>query len=125
MFQQRASGTHGIIKLRMTKMFSVVAIFVMLQMVPGSGEMFENIVHLVQEGHLAHALPDAAHQDNGPEHGCSGPFHFCHCHTSTVFLLSATDDLHSVQLDNDNDFLPPEDPNAKGYLSDIFRPPKA
>ena len=49
-------------------------------LVPGVGEFTENFVHLVVQGHTAHAEPDGdTHVPDGPEHGCSGTLHLCSC----------------------------------------------
>jgi hypothetical protein len=49
---------------------------------PGVGELAENALHIVVQGHLAHADDqghDDLHETPGPEHGCAGPFHSCVC----------------------------------------------
>ena len=56
-------------------------------LVPGSGELLENAVHLVREGHSAHAAPEGdRHDPPTPEHGCSGIVHLCSCCASSSFL---------------------------------------
>lgn len=56
----------------------------LLVLTPGLGEMVENALHLVAEGHPAHAQGHGDdHAARGPEHGCNGTFHFCSCHSST------------------------------------------
>jgi len=56
-------------------------------LVPGVGEFTENFVHLVMQGHTAHAVPDGdTHAPPGPEHGCNGVVHFCSCCISQTFL---------------------------------------
>lgn len=123
--QEGPSRQSGLGRLRITKLFYVVAILVTWQMVPGSHEILENAVHLIREGHLAHALPDAAHQENGPEHGCSGSAHFCECHSSASFLVAAVNCDDFVRDSEDNNFLSPIDANAAGHLRGVFFPPKA
>lgn len=66
-----------------------VAWFLMYTMVPGASEFIENAWHLATEGHLAHAIDDAEHHPEDEEHGCSGAFHFCSCHTTPSFLGAA------------------------------------
>lgn len=59
------------------------ALVLALAMVPGAFELVENVLHVVSEGHLAHAVShDDEHEPSGPEHGCSLVFHFCGCHAS-------------------------------------------
>jgi hypothetical protein len=56
---------------------------------PGSGELLENAVHLATRGHLAHATPDGdTHGPSPAEHGCSGTLHLCSCCPSAAFALS-------------------------------------
>lgn len=55
----------------------------LLALAPGLGEVVENVVHLVVHGHLAHAEAQGDHHaERLPEHGCSGTFHLCSCHTA-------------------------------------------
>ncbi len=48
---------------------------------PGLVEAAENLWHVVESGHAAHAA-DAGrdHLPQDEEHGCSGTFHLCSCH---------------------------------------------
>jgi hypothetical protein len=65
---------------------SGITLLLLWAIVPGVGEILENAVHLVREGHFAHATPDGDHHDpSGPEHGCTGTMHLCSC----CFTLSA------------------------------------
>lgn len=60
-----------------------VVFVLLLALAPGVGEVLENAVHLLTQGHWAHArLHGDDHYHPGPEHGCSGPFHVCSCHHS-------------------------------------------
>ena len=66
-----------------------VCVLLLWAFVPGLGECIENVVHLVAEGHLAHAAPAGdSHAPTGPEHGCTGTFHLCSCCTSPSFVSS-------------------------------------
>jgi len=59
----------------------------LLALVPGVGELLENTMHLVLEGHMAHAAPDGdSHTPWGDEHGCTGAMHFCSCCVSQTFI---------------------------------------
>ena len=64
----------------------ICALLLVWALTPGSGELAEHVVHLVREGHLAHATPDAQHHTADAEHDCSGPYHFCACHTGSSML---------------------------------------
>jgi hypothetical protein len=70
---------------------------------PGVGELFENAMHLAQEGHFAHAAADGDHHDPpGPEHNCTGAMHLCSCCVSLSFLptqaAAQVADLQSQQF---------------------------
>ena len=66
-----------------------IAALLIWTLVPGLGEFLENAVHIVQEGHSAHAAPDGDHHDPpGPEHGCTGTLHLCSCCVSLSFLTA-------------------------------------
>ena len=66
---------------------AALAVFLLWALVPGAGELFENAVHLVQEGHSAHAAADGDHHDPmGPEHCCTGVVHLCSCCASVTAL---------------------------------------
>ena len=96
------------------------------QMVPGMTEIVENIVHLAQNGHLAHAIDDAQHAPEGDEHGCSGTFHLCQCHSSASFLsFSIRVDMRELLYYSNALPRLTDDLGADGYLSAVFRPPIA
>lgn len=62
----------------------------LLALAPGFGEVVENVLHLLTEGHAAHARShDDDHAAKGPEHGCTGTFHMCSCHSSSTGLRPA------------------------------------
>lgn len=69
-----------------------------LAMTPGLAEVVENVAHLAVSGHGAHAAdqgPD--HEPTGDEHGCSGTFHVCSCHSSVPSdLVRPTDGRRSA-----------------------------
>ncbi|MGD8317701.1 MAG: hypothetical protein PVH21_18045 [Myxococcales bacterium] len=93
---------------------------------PGSSEIVENVLHLLSEGHAAHAVADAEHAPRGAEHGCSGTFHLCHCHSSTAFvgeteapeIEAAAEHRQLISWEMD-------DARAEGCPVDMFRPPSA
>lgn len=77
---------------------AVLALFVVL---PGAGEALENVVHLVAQGHSAHAGGTSdGHQPPGREHGCNGVFHLCHCCPAASAVLSPAGDLQQLQAAN-------------------------
>jgi hypothetical protein len=73
----------------MRRALAYIAGILICAMAPGAGEIVENVVHLLAEGRAAHELADADHAPQGSEHGCSGTFHRCHCHSSTAFVGDA------------------------------------
>src|SRR5688572_3511361 len=62
----------------------ILALALVLAILPTTGEMLELVVHLARHGDVAHEVGD----DHGSapmgtdEHGCSGTFHLCPCHTA-------------------------------------------
>lgn len=110
----------------MRRLLPYIAGIMVYAMAPGASEIAENVFHLLAEGHAAHALADADHEPQGEEHGCSGTFHMCHCHSSTAFVSggeapevrAAIELCQRVSRDVD-------DARAEGCRADMFRPPSA
>jgi len=93
-------------------------------MVPGLAEAAENLWHLAQAGHTAHARDAGAdHAPEGDEHGCSGTFHLCSCHHSPATALApagSTRDLAPVDRS-----CPRNEKTSRGPdLPGLFRPPR-
>lgn len=63
----------------MSRVFQLCALLLAFLLTPGSGELMENAVHLVSDGHTAHSIDDAEHAPAGDEHGCTGMMHCCAC----------------------------------------------
>lgn len=93
--------------------------------VPGSGEVAEQLVHLLRNGHFAHTIP--GDPDEGPssaEHECQGAVHSCQCCPSTfASSLSAV----VVRPEDDPMGRPAGWPSshADPHLRHVFRPPRA
>jgi len=101
---------------------AVLALFVVL---PGAGEALENVVHVVAQGHTAHAGGTSdGHQPPGREHGCSGAFHLCHCCPSASAVLSLVGNLQQVQTARIAAPSPFAEP-VSFTLSTIERPPRS
>lgn len=68
-----------------------IAVVLLYCMMPGVGEVVENLDHLILEGHFAHAQASHRQDSRGeyPEHGCNGTFHLCSCHITLSFLTPA------------------------------------
>ncbi len=103
-----------------------IAVLTVYCMIPSSGEIIENVIHLAQHGHGAHAYDDPDHDRHGAEHGCTGTSHVCSCCQSPSFtfveLITGVSNTPVV-----SQVLPPavDDLSADGYLSGVFRPPIA
>lgn len=109
------------------KRFGTIAVVVLLlgTMAPGAGELLENTVHLIQEGHVAHAAPDGDyHGTPNPEHGCTGAIHLCSCCISFSFLPSQVaaqvPDPEFRQLVSHIEARPPAN-----IVGGLFHPPRA
>lgn len=108
----------------MRRFLPFIAVALIYVMTPASGEIVENLVHLVATGHTAHAAHDEPHQQ-GPEHDCSGPFHVCACHSSVVFTEAVAEATGSVSAPvARNAWAYPVEPRD-GCLNAVFRPPIA
>ncbi len=82
-------------RVRRSPVKVVLALVLVWSLFPGTRELTEQVVHLVQNGHLAHLIPndpDACPVD--AEHGCQGPMHLCQCCHSTPLVLTA--ETHSI-----------------------------
>jgi len=103
----------------------IIALVVAWQMAPGMTELAENLVHLVTTGHSAHAIDDEQHAPEGDEHGCTSTFHVCQCHSSAPFVMSMSKPrVRTPALHRDS--VPElQDLRADGYLTSVFRPPRA
>ena|SRR3990167_8770357 len=69
----------------------------MLTIVPSAMEMVEAVVHWVEHGDSAHGDGHDASALGTDEHGCSGTFHLCGCHSANVMAPSVVVamDLHT------------------------------
>ena len=110
----------------MRRALPYVAGILVYAMAPGAGETVENVLHLLSEGHAAHELADAEHAPRGDEHGCSGTFHLCHCHSSTAFVGDAeAPEVEAAAVDSRVIAWEVDDVRAEGCPYDMFRPPSA
>lgn len=65
---------------------AIVALLLAVLLVPRSGALIEDFVHVLETGHTLH---DSGHHEEPPtEHGCSGPYHSCPCHSTVQFIAS-------------------------------------
>ena len=111
----------------MRRILPTIAVFLVYLLTPMASEVTESLVHWVTDGHSAHAYEDAAHHSDEPEHGCSGSFHVCPCHSSVTFAVLTENTAQSVDLvplDMVVHALSDDSP-ADGYRTTFFRPPIA
>jgi len=68
----------------------LIALALLWIVFPGAMEATENLAHLLNSGHLAHATETGdSHSEPGPEHGCNATFHLCSCHVAPTGVLAA------------------------------------
>jgi hypothetical protein len=92
---------------------------------PGLGEVVENAMHLVLEGHLAHAAPVGdEHGPPSPEHGCSGTLHLCQCCISPSFAPVNVAGATRQEADR-GAVIQPSSVLHDAFLQDIEHPPRA
>lgn len=103
-----------------------VALALVYLFVPGTFEATENLVHIVAHGDLAHTAQDSAHHEPGAEHDCSGLFHSCLCHTSTLVIVSVDDSALAAPPPRTGRHLSHRvDRTTSGYPDLLYRPPIA
>lgn len=108
----------------MRRLIPGIAIVLAYSVAPGAGEMTENIVHLLREGHAAHAPHDAGHAPEGNSHGCSGPFQTCPCHGTSAFVTdSAPIEIEAAHPESQRMQWLVADRQADGVRTSVFRPP--
>jgi len=71
------------------RLIPAIAICLAYAITPGAGEITENVVHYLLDGHAAHASHDADQVPHGDAHGCSGPFQTCPCHGTSAFVADS------------------------------------
>lgn len=112
-------------RMRRTAASFLLGTFVLFAL-PGMTEVIENLVHLVEAGHTAHAVDtDDHHADAGDEHGCTGSYHLCSCCTSLpacAAVASVTPRLGSATPSHAPDH---PDQIGSGFVREIERPPTA
>lgn len=73
----------------MRRILPIIAVLLAYAMMPGALEMTENALHLLEHGDTAHADADHVEDGEADEHGCSGTYHACTCHSSPHFVDSS------------------------------------
>ena len=111
------------VKVRMPRL---VAVLLLWSIVPGGAEAVENAAHWLGEGHLAHQQSDKdSHSDPGPEHGCTGTFHTCPCHSSST--ANQPTGLREARVPDEvsESTLRRFAPSLMGYPYGIYHPPRS
>lgn len=112
----------------MRRFVPVIACLVAYVMTPMAAEVTESVLHLLTEGHTAHSVADDAHHPDEPEHGCSGLFHLCPCHSAVVSAAVSPQQLAidvTVATGDAGFGAWTEDAPSDGHLESVFRPPIA
>ncbi|MBV1861326.1 MAG: hypothetical protein KUG77_23105 [Nannocystaceae bacterium] len=108
----------------MSRIFQLCALLLAFLLTPGAGEVVENAVHLVADGHTAHSIDDAEHAPAGDEHGCTGMMHSCACHgVPSVALCDAPVALAASARGLGLALPQPDGSAASGHGDRLDRPP--
>ncbi|MGH1341795.1 MAG: hypothetical protein ACRBN8_09605 [Nannocystales bacterium] len=110
----------------MSRLFQLCALLLAFLLTPGAGELVESTVHLLSDGHTAHAIDDAEHAPGGDEHGCTGMMHSCACcGVPSVALSDAELDLGALSGSTGSELPQHSGAAASGYGARLDRPPTA
>jgi hypothetical protein len=103
----------------------IVALLIVLSIVPSSMELIEVAVHWIEHGDLAHGDQDG-HDTSAlgtDEHGCSGTFHLCGCHTASVLAPSIATVVHGFDAIDTRMCFTPVTRAGLGAMAPPIRPP--
>ena len=104
-----------------------LAFLLVLSIVPSSMELIEIAVHWIEHGDLAHADADG-HGSSAlgtDEHGCSGTFHLCGCHTASVLAPSIAVDIRAFNSLDPGGCFEPVTRDGLSATAPPIRPPIA
>ncbi len=110
-----------------SRAFKYTAIAILILMFPGSVELVEDGIHWITDGHTTHDTSTEHHRE-GPadEHGCSGPYHICICHSSSPFITRAAPADPGKRALRSCEMIELVDaPSPSSHLDRLFRPPAA
>ena len=98
---------------------------VLWALAPGLGELLENALHFVHEGHAAHAAASGdRHEAPGPEHGCTGTMHVCSCCVS-LSVLPVQVAVSATAFESQPFVACPVAPPSKTIGAPVYHPPRA
>ncbi len=87
-------------------------------------EVVEAVVHLVDHGDLAHnSQADHGNQLGTDEHGCTGTFHLCGCHTASVIEPAGREDVRGMWLTDEEGSFSLVEQAGLGATAPPIRPP--
>lgn len=101
----------------------LAAVVLLFALTPGVDEVFEQLVHVLATGHVAHLTEGERDLGHDDEHGCRPNAHACGCCTNVPVVHAAVDRwttpprLAGVIVGGEAS--PPRDPS----LDQVFRPP--
>ncbi|MGN6106015.1 MAG: hypothetical protein ACTHU0_12985 [Kofleriaceae bacterium] len=105
----------------------ILALLLALSIVPSAMELVELVVHWAEHGDLAHAERDR--HDTAPlgadEHGCSGTFHLCSCHTVNAVPPALAPVVNRTDCDGRSTSTVALDRAGEGAPAPPIRPPIA
>lgn len=105
----------------------LLAFLLVLSILPVTGEVVELVVHWGQHGDVAHG--DSDEHESAPlgsdEHGCSGLFHMCACHTAQATTPQESVATSLVTTDRRVDVLAPPRHDGCDAPAPTIRPPIA
>jgi hypothetical protein len=103
----------------------ILALLLTLSIVPSTMELVEAVVHWAEHGDSAHGDGHGSSALGTDEHGCSGTFHLCACHTASVVAPSVVLDLNVYSFLDHEACFEPASRVGLGATAPPVRPPIA
>lgn len=103
----------------------ILALLLMLSVVPSTMELVEAAVHWIEHGDSAHGDGHDSSALGTDEHGCSGTFHLCHCHSANVIASSVIVNLNAYSFLDHEERFEPVSHVGLGAMAPPIRPPIA
>lgn len=114
-------GTMSCVNRWSTRFVALALLWIVF---PGAMEATENLAHLLNSGHLAHAAESGdSHSEPGPEHGCNATFHLCSCHVAPTGVLAAGASTAGIDFTDPLLAQPAQNVSAP-HLHNIEHPPQ-
>ncbi len=103
----------------------ILALLLVLSIVPSTMELVEAVVHWAEHGDSAHGEGHDSSALGTDEHGCSGTFHLCPCHTANVMTPSVVVDVSVYSFLDHQACFEPAYRVGLGATAPPIRPPLA